>query len=714
MRKTSKIFIIFGLFCVMVGGIVFGILYGSKSQSFAEQTIIDTKSAEEILKSAKEWKSNLEEKILEETTQTQINLSQDNTSVLGEGAEVLGNKITIDRGGIYQISGALENGQLYIKAGSQDIVVLKLNGAEITNEIEAAIYIENAKNTILWLADDTTNKIQSGMVTEIVAVKENNNQEDNSQENNNQNNNQEDNSQENNNQNNNQKDNSQEDTTQEAAGGAIYSRDDLSIIGSGLLEVSGYLNNGIHTTNDLVIIDGNIEVKSVNNGIKGKDSVTVLGGDITITSGNDAIKSDDTTGEGYGIVIIEEGNISIDSQGDAVQAETVLDITGGTITIVSGGGSPELGENQEGSEFAFPGQKEGKMPNDFRENKHENFDFTKDENGEIREFPENGDNEGFTIPEKPSAGERPNGGRREGEDFDFPRDENGEIREFPENRENFDENNRDMEEENVSSKKGLKCGTQMLISGGTFVVDSYDDAFHSNGSILISGGNITVSSGDDGIHADEELTITGGNIQITKSYEGLESNQVIIQGGEIDIVSSDDGINANGEQDIPNLRIIDGNISINAQGDGLDSNGNLSIEGGVVVVDGPTFNGNGAIDSGFENGGSCIISGGTVLAIGSSGMAETFEENSSQCSFLYSLDSSFEAGSEIVILDQEGNILFQHTAEKEASSIVFSCPQISVGNTYQLKVNDNIIEITQDSISSTFGQKNQGFGNGRW
>lgn len=215
------------------------------------------------------------------------------------------------------------------------------------------------------------------------------------------------------------------------------------------------------------------------------------------------------------------------------------------------------------------------------------------------------------------------------------------------------ETNWDMSDESDISRKGMKSGKKMILSGGTFSVDSYDDAFHSNGSVAVSNGDFSVETGDDGIHADGELNISGGTIKITKSYEGLEGNQIVINHAEIEIVSSDDGINAYGGQnsfgggsskkteETPDLRISGGTLLIDAEGDGIDSNGNLTIEGGNIVVNGPVRDGNGAIDSGSENGGICTISGGTILALGSSGMAETFSAESKQCSFLHNFDSAF-------------------------------------------------------------------------
>lgn len=51
------------------------------------------------------------------------------------------------------------------------------------------------------------------------------------------------------------------------------------------------------------------------------------------------------------------------------------------------------------------------------------------------------------------------------------------------------------------SAKGLKAGTQVTVTGGTFQLNCCDDAIHSNGDVTISGGSFTIATGDDGMHA---------------------------------------------------------------------------------------------------------------------------------------------------------------------------------------------------------------------
>lgn len=272
----------------------------------------------------------------------------------------------------------------------------------------------------------------------------------------------------------------------------------------------------------------------------------------------------------------------------------------------------------------------------------------------------------------------------------------------------------------TAANKGLKGNESITITGGSFVIEAEDDALHSDGNITISGGTFTISSGDDGIHADAEVLIEDGTIVIEKSYEGIEGNQITVSGGTIDITASDDGFNAYGgsgndiggtaktTEETPNLIFNGGTVHVNAGGDGIDSNGNIIVNGGLIQIDGPVSNGESAIDVGTENGGTCVVNGGTVIAIGSSGMAETFGSDSTQCSFLYNFETSFDAGTEITILDSKGNTLYTYTAEKSFSSVVFSSADLTDGETYTLQAGEESVEITCSGVSTSAGTSSMG------
>jgi len=68
---------------------------------------------------------------------------------------------------------------------------------------------------------------------------------------------------------------------------------------------------------------------------------------------------------------------------------------------------------------------------------------------------------------------------------------------------------------------------------------------------------------------------------------------------------------------------------VDAGGDGIDINGSVVMAGGYLIVHGPIYNMNGAVD--YD--GSFTISGGLLVAAGSAGMAQAPGGNSSQNQF---------------------------------------------------------------------------------
>lgn len=249
------------------------------------------------------------------------------------------------------------------------------------------------------------------------------------------------------------------------------------------------------------------------------------------------------------------------------------------------------------------------------------------------------------------------------------------------------------------SKKGIKATGRILLTGGTLQISSYDDAIHSNGEVLISGGSVSVQSGDDGIHADSTLQISGGDITVANSYEALEGANITLAGGAIRLTSSDDGVNVNSNGGV--LTISGGEIHVIAGGDGLDSNGMIQMTGGDVTVDGPTNSGNGALDC----DGTFTISGGVLIASGSSGMAEAPDANSAQASIQMTYSTAQAAGKAITLTDKDGNIVAAFTPSKTYNSVVISAPSLTVGETYTL--NGDGTKIVEFQLSSTLTYLNE-------
>ena len=421
----------------------------------------------------------------------------------------------------------------------------------------------------------------------------------------------------------------------------IYSCEDLRFDGEGTLYINGNADKGVNTKDDLDVRGGTLVVTSVDVGMRGNDSVTVSGGEITVNSGGDGIKSANIETEGKGQVLIENGTLYITATGDGIVAATDLTVNGGTMVITT--------KDADSTSLSVT-------------NTTPSYDSLRGPGGGM-----------------PPGGFGGGGGMGGG----MPGEGNS--------------------NKSTISAKGLKAAGILTVSGGKITVDSADDGIHADDAVWIKDGSIYISANDDGVHADNTLTISGGVLSVAKSYEGVEANQITISGGTNRITASDDGTNANGgtsmgmgrpggfggntEQDTqestntntPLLTISGGYTVVNAAGDGIDSNGNIVMTGGTLYVYGPTNNGNGPIDFGDGNC-NMSISGGTFLAVGSSGMADTAQNNGQAVFAAYM--NTIQAGTLIGIKDADDHMIAAFELPKAIASIVYSSPALTAGETY--------------------------------
>ena len=258
-----------------------------------------------------------------------------------------------------------------------------------------------------------------------------------------------------------------------------------------------------------------------------------------------------------------------------------------------------------------------------------------------------------------------------------------------------------------SYKHGIVCNDDLVITGGDITVTAAQDGIHANDSVRIREAALSISAGDDGVTVsnDDEtafLYVESGRVTVTDCYEGLEAIDITIAGGTIDITASDDGINANGSGESSVIRVTGGDITITnpsgRDGDGLDSNGSIYIEGGRLFISVSDSGGNCALDYGSENGGECVVSGGTVIACGGSAMAEGFDAASPQGFLMYS--TSAAAGTAIRLEDADGRELLSGEIPCGFSSVVLSAPGLSVGDVCTLTIGDTQEQVTIDNIAS--------------
>ena len=642
---------------------------------------------------------------------TKIELTQTSANINGSGAAVENNKVTITEAGTYVLSGTLTDGCIDVNVSGKGTVRLILNGVNITSGTTAPFIVEDAKKVVVTLADGTTNTFTDS--TRVPA-------------------------------------------DDEDYSAAVYSKADLTFNGNGTLNINAGYRNGIKSTDDLKIVSGTYNITSNEDGIVGKDFLAVKTGTFNITSGQDGMKSTYDKDDTKGNIIIDDGTFNITASTDGIQSEHILRINGGEFNIKTGNGY----QASTKSSNSQPGNMGGNTTTTTQ---------TQDE----------------------------------------------------------------------ESMKGLKAGTIIKVTGGTYIIDSQDDTVHTNGNMYIDNGKFTINTGNDAFHADTQLVINCGTIDIQNSYEGIESLEIIINGGDINVTASDDGINASGgssdstdtqhqgmsdnnqpgnmdnndsnmnlgqpgvmmdgnqsdngtmggnsnnmgqpqgtpdgnqsdngmmggnsdsmgqsqgspdgsqsgngvmggngnnmgqPQGVPDgnksgngmmggnsdnmgqlqgmpdnnqsgnmggfgnsdsiatMTINGGNLFLNASGDGLDANGSIYINGGTVIICGPTSDGDTAID--FDS--ACEIKGETVMAFGSSGMLEapTSAENGA-C--IVTSFSSVSAGTQYTLTDSTGKTILSYTPSKAyASAIVYSA-DISTGNTYTVNAGSVSQSVTVNS-----------------
>lgn len=447
----------------------------------------------------------------------------------GRNLSLEGNTLNILAGGSYILSGDFA-GQIVIEARESDLVRLVLNGVSIHSELLPAIDCREADKLIVVLADGSENQLEDA------AIRPKGNKK---------------------------------------ADAALFSKSDLSVNGTGTLQIKGNYKHGIVSKDDFFFAGGSLFVEAENNGIEGKESLAVLTGNTEIHCGGDGMKSSETEKEDKGWIFFAGGVNTIQAGDDGIQAETDLTVENGDFTIKAGLG--DAGSND--------------------------------------------------------------------------------------------------------SLKGIKAGSEIKLSGGNFQIEAENDALHSNENIRFEGAVLSLHSGDDAIHADKKIEILSGQIDIKESLEGIEATEIYISGGNIELIADDDGMNASGERgENAKLSISGGNISIDASGDGVDSNGDISMSDGTLLIQGPISDGEAAID--YD--GEFVMTGGLLIAAGSSGMAQMPGENSSQNSLMVYYSETQAANTILALVDENDEVLLAFQPQKDYRSVVISSPELEKGKSYSL------------------------------
>ena len=214
--------------------------------------------------------------------ETRIELGRETNRILGPGAEESGRRIVISEGGSYRVTGSLTGGQLYVDAPGKEVALI-LDGASIIKDGDAAIYVNGAAQTEIWLEEGTENLLQSREDPEK-APEEN------------------------------------------AEDAVIFSESSLTVGGTGALTVTGETGHGLQSRRSLFLTGETITAETRKDGFKAEETLSVAGGSILARCGEKGFQTDESLEISGGTVRTETGD-------DAFHSNRYARISGGTLRI---------------------------------------------------------------------------------------------------------------------------------------------------------------------------------------------------------------------------------------------------------------------------------------------------------------------------------------------------------------------------------------------
>ena len=387
------------------------------------------------------------------SSETAIDLSNPTAT---DGVTVEDGTLTITKAGTYKLSGEYQ-GQIKVETADSDAVRLVLDNANITNSSGAALNVVNADEVILYSASGTTNTISDG--ADYTA------------------------------------------TGEDDPDAVVYSKADLTIAGEGTLKVNGNHEDGIHTSDGLVIASGTLEVNAANTGIKGKDYVDILGGTINVTAQQDGIKSTNDTDEGKGWTRLSNGTVTVNAGDDGFKASRVVEISGGSLTVEqSDEGIEAQYINVSGGGVNVTSADDG-MNASLKTSDSESTDSSANTSDTADQQQNNTQNQGNQNMGQPPA--MPGGNAQDG------KSQNGTT-------------GTGQQGMGQPPQGGMPGG-----GGGTFeVIDA---------AINVSGGHVTVNAEGDGIDSNGVTTLSGGTLIVNGPSQGgnaaLDTNGDLLLNG---------------------------------------------------------------------------------------------------------------------------------------------------------------------------------------
>ena len=529
------------------------------------------------------------------SSETAIDLSNPTAT---DGVTVEDGTLTITKAGTYKLSGEYQ-GQIKVETADSDAVRLVLDNANITNSSGAALNVVNADEVILYSASGTTNTISDG--ADYTA------------------------------------------TGEDDPDAVVYSKADLTIAGEGTLKVNGNHEDGIHTSDGLVIASGTLEVNAANTGIKGKDYVDILGGTINVTAQQDGIKSTNDTDEGQGWTRLSNGTVTVNAGDDGFKASRVVEISGGSLTVEqSDEGIEAQYINVSGGDVNVTSADDG-MNASLKTSDSESTDSSANTSDAANQQQNNqqqgslpgGQQNGASNQQQQGTGQPPtvSGTSQDG------KSQNGTT-------------GTGQQQNNTQNQGNQNMGQPPAMPGG-----NAQDGTSQNG---------TTGTGQQGMGQPPQGGMPGGG------------------GGTFEVV--DAAINVSG-----------GHVTVNAEGDGIDSNGVTTLSGGTLIVNGPSQGGNAALDT----NGDLLLNGATVLSGSTADMFEAPSTNSTSGYLKLTNSSGFEQGSTVQVADSSGKVVANYKVTKSNVQLVLvSSSSIVKGQSYTVYTTTSAVDSNATSLAS--------------
>ncbi|OFN03153.1 hypothetical protein HMPREF2625_04025 [Rothia sp. HMSC064D08] len=534
------------------------------------------------------------------SSETAIDLSNPTAT---DGVTVEDGTLTITKAGTYKLSGEYQ-GQIKVETADSDAVRLVLDNANITNSSGAALNVVNADEVILYSASGTTNTISDG--ADYTA------------------------------------------TGEDDPDAVVYSKADLTIAGEGTLKVNGNHEDGIHTSDGLVIASGTLEVNAANTGIKGKDYVDILGGTINVTAQQDGIKSTNDTDEGQGWTRLSNGTVTVNAGDDGFKASRVVEISGGSLTVEqSDEGIEAQYINVSGGDVNVTSADDG-MNASLKTSDSESTDSsanTSDTADQQQNNQQQGSLPGGQQSETSNQQQQGTGQPPQGQ----PPAMSGTSQDGTSQN---GTSGTAQQQNNTQNQGNQNMGQPPAMPGG-----NAQDGTSQNG---------TTGTGQQGMGQPPQGGMPGGG------------------GGTFEVV--DAAINVSG-----------GNITVNAEGDGIDSNGVTTLSGGTLIVNGPSQGGNAALDT----NGDLLLNGATVLSGSTADMFEAPSTNSTSGYLKLTNSSGFEQGSTVQVADSSGKVVANYKVTKSNVQLVLvSSSSIVKGQSYTVYTTTSAVDSNAASLAS--------------